>query len=662
MCGIAGYLSRQGSEGDASELLTMARTLRHRGPDDEGFVLVNTRSDSHLNLCGAESDKRLQPQYQRIEDRLGGFPHDLGIAHRRYSIVDLSVDGHQPMWDVDECVCVSFYGEIYNYVELRAELEEQGARFRTHSDTEVILQSYLHWGTGAFARFNGPFALVIYDRRTRALLLCRDPLGKASFYYTVKNDRLYWATEIKAFLNIYGVSGFTIKDQAVHDFVYHDLRDFDGTFWNEIHDFPPASFAWVQPDLSLKTECYWLLPQTRWRAEDLDLRETIGEFESLLTDAIRIRLRADVPVAFELSGGMDSSSLVALAAAKLPTAVTTFTVKHHEEEWDEEPFARKLSARYQDRIDYRVLVPEKEDFWVAADDFCWIVEEPFHSPNVQTNQHLRRLMKQAGFRAVITGSAGDEVLAGYAGDYDIPFLNYLLRRGRLFSFFNEMAKNSERTLLGAAMSFVAKSFLPHPLVVTLYKRKYKIDQYCREIYHRQSGVHDRFRRRASFAETMAENMGAWKMNYWLRVGPKSMFGIPLEPRSPFLDCRLVDFAFKLPPEYLIHEGWHKWILRQTTDDILPNEVVWRRHKMGFPFPIREWLQHSKDVVETNLSGVDCPYLSSGKLMESYDDLAIHSPYLLWRFISLTLWWKKIVLGDAIVPAQRPAANLRYAAL
>ena len=623
--------------------------MRHRGPDDEGFTLIDTRTDVVRNFSGAESDRDVSALYPQIETAPTDFPHDIGMAHRRYAIVDLSPGGHQPMWDPNFEVCVSFYGEVYNYVELRQELEKSGTRFHTRSDTEVILQAYIAWGTAAFARFNGPFAIALYDKRSRTFLLCRDRIGKATFYYTVKNNRFYWASEIKAFLKIFGVDTFTVSDQAVHDFVRHGLRDFDGTFWSDIHDFPPGCHAVVRPDLTLKPEPYWKIPDTRLTTRQIDAMEAVREFRSLLLDAVRIRLRADVPVAFELSGGMDSSSIVALAASDFAERITTYTVKHREAHSDEEPYARAVKAYYGEKIDYRVLVPEHDDFWQHADRFVWIEEEPFHSPNIVTNNQIRRLMREAGSRVVVAGSAGDEVLAGYAGDYLGPYLRYLLADRKFGALAWEMLRNTETTAVPAIAAALVKRILPD------FARRFSRGETDAAKDH-LAGVYinrpvaERRRSGTDFSTVMIENMGAWKMNYWVRGGSKANFGIPIEARAPFLDPRLVDFAFTLPPELLIKDGWHKWILRQAVKQQLPDAVTWRRRKVGFPFPIREWLMHSKDTVIGNLTGVDCPYIAGAKLSGSYDAMAMNTPNVLWRLISLSLWWRKVIEGKEIAIA------------
>lgn len=650
MCGIAGYFSRAIIGETRHAIVDMTRSMRRRGPDDEGFVLIDTREDRIQDFCGYESDPQLRGTYPQIDDFERVWPHDLALGHRRFSIIDLSTNGHQPMWDAEERVCISFYGEIYNYVELRKELISGGAQFRTQSDTEVILQAYLRWGTGAFERFNGPFALALYDRRTRKVLLSRDRIGKASFYYTIVNDCLYWATEIKAFLVALGQEKFSVSQQAVHDFVTYGLRDFDGTFWNEIHDFPPASYAWIQRDLSLKTERYWQIPQSRRSTHSMDVRSASEELASLLSDAIRIRARADAPVAFELSGGMDSSAVVSLAASKRMQNLTAYTVKFIEPDADEEPYARAVVDSYSDRVDHRVLVPQKTDFWSTANEFVWTEEEPFHSPNLQTNQQLRKLMSDDGFKVVITGAAGDEVFAGYWGDYLGPFLTYLLGRGNLTSFFRELTRNSEASAARMACVTTFRALCPSGMARFIKRTRYQQSQRIGGILVGGSELVERIRTGHTFSETMLQNMGPWKMNYWLRSGSKANFGVPIEARAPFLDYRVVEFAFQLPPEYLIHDGFHKWILRMAVKDLLPRQVLWRNQKMGFPFPLQHWLVQSRQAISTNLSGLDCPYVDAGQLLSSYDRLVSHAPEVLWRLLSVCLWWRRVIEGRTLLDA------------
>lgn len=646
MCGIAGYYLLNGMVStDAEALFTMARSIRHRGPDDEGFTLINTNTNKEINCSGSESDRRIQEKLPDIKRHGNGFQHDIALAQRRYSIIDLSPAGHQPMWSTDGSVCLIFNGEIYNYVELRKELESIGYRFNTSSDTEVLITAYTEWGTEVFKHLNGPWAIALYDRRKKKLLLSRDRIGKVPLYYAISNGKLYWASEIKAILEAAGQNSFKVRNQAVDDYIIHGWRDIDGTFWEGINDFPVASYAWVEPDLSLKIEPYWSLPVSRLTTGEISVRDASRKLSELLLDSIRIRQRADVPVAFELSGGMDSSALVSMAASNFSEKVTTYTIEFEEEHSNEEPFARAVADMYRDKVNYNVLKPGKDDFWMDADRFIWVEEEPFHSPNLHTNQFQRRTIKESGTKVVITGSAGDEVLAGYPSEYYLPFLRYLLKNRKVSELFHETQSSSEYSTM-RTVARLLKTAVVGGMETALTGQR--IEKYIADIYIKPRDIIFRDGKRTDFSGRMLDNMTRYQMNYWLRSGNKSTLGIPIEPRAPFLDYRIVDFAFSLPPEYLIHDGWHKWILRESTKDILPQQVVWRRQKMGFPFPWREWLIHSKSIVALNLHESKCTYLDVKNLMKSYDSLVQSNPQLLWRLICLGLWWRRVIERKGLV--------------
>lgn len=653
MCGIAGYYKRYGSIRDADHLIRMSYSIRHRGPDDEGFVFINDKTGHVLNCSGGGSDRRIADRLPSSREHADGFPHNLAFAHRRYSIIDLSPDGHQPMWNAEEDLCVSFNGEIYNYVELRLELEKAGCRFRTQSDTEVILHAYRLWGTDAFARFNGPWAIALFDKRNKGLLLSRDRIGKAPLYYAQKNGIFYWASEIKSIIAACGAQGFPVREQAIDDYVLHGWRDLDGTFWSGIEDFPSASFALIKPDLSLDRRNYWALPDRRLAAGDISTSAAAAQLNSVLTDAIRIRMRCDVPVAFELSGGMDSSSLVALAATALNRQLSTYTIKFEEKDSDEEPFARALFGLYKERIKYHVIEPGQDDFWEDADRFIGVEEEPFHAPNLHTEQKLLKAIREDGAKVMISGAGGDELLAGYPSEYFMPFLAYLASKGKMAALIREIFGSSQYSPKASASALLKRALRRAvPNGYLLSRRQKGISRMAgRSAYRRPPQTSPRLDKAMDFHHVMKDNMTVWMMNYWLRSGNKALFGIPIEPRTPFLDYRVVEFAFSLPPEYLIRNGWHKWVLREATRQILPPEIVWRRKKMGFPFPLKKWLMYSKETVAANMKGLDCPYVIGRALMTSYDELVQKNPAFLWRMICLALWWRKIVENRKIVPQQ-----------
>lgn len=651
MCGIAGYVNRGKREESGGRLARMSASIAHRGPDDEGFLLVDAYTGQHMDLAGTDSGGHFKAALPMIEEVR--FPNDIGLAQRRYSIIDLSPGGHQPMWSECRNACLTFNGEVYNYVELREELIAAGRRFHTSSDTEVLLQGYLTWGVDVFQKVNGFFAVALYDARKASVLLARDRLGKAQFYLSRKPDgSVYWASEIKALLAGGCIERGGINAASVSEFLIFGHRDRAGTFWSEVEDFPPGHFAWVGKEKDFSSQRYWQLPASRLNESDVSREDAARGLRDILSDALRIRMRADVPIAFELSGGMDSSALVGLAAGFLGADLTSYTIKFDEAHADEEPYARAVAARYPGKVDFRVIRQDSGNFWEEADRFVWQQEEPFHAPNLQTNQYLRRKMKADGAHVVITGSAGDEMLAGYAGDYLLPYLRHLAGRGNWARFKRELVTNTELPPLRIIRNLIGGTLLSEEAGRRLAMWRRGESRMLKDIvpraYANANIVHLDASSERTFHGMMLANLTYRKMNYWLRSGTKANYGIPIESRSPFLDYRVVEYCCRLPPEYLIEQGWHKHVLRLAVQDLLPNEVVWRKQKMGFPFPYREWLAASRNVVEKNAEGLDCPYLSISAMMGHYEQMIKVAPVTLWRMVSVMLWWRRVVEEKRII--------------
>lgn len=640
MCGITGYFSPHRQESSSDKIVNMTQLIRHRGPDDEGYVFIDVHSNIFTNAYGEDSQDSIKSQLRDVMSI--DINHNISFGHRRYAIIDLTSGGHQPFWDKDNLICVSFNGEIYNYIELRYELEKKGYKFNTTSDTEVLINAYVEWGDNCFERFNGTWALSLYDANKHMLLLSRDRIGKNPLYYTIIDDILYWSSEIKSLLSVCGDNVFSINKQAIYDFIKYGIRDLDNsTFWNEIHTLPAASYVWIDDSLNFQEYIYWKIPTKRLQTNEITLEHAKDQLRSLLTDALKIRLRSDIAVGFALSGGMDSSSLIAIYAGILKKNAVSFTVKFPQKGSNEEPFASKVAKRYENFIDYRVIEPLFSEFWMVADNYVWLIEEPFHSPNVYIEQMLQKRLKSEGFGVMINGNGGDEILAGYEHLYYSPYLDYLFHNRKL-SFIIESVSwinkdfNAFIRTLRAVLSLA-------PNVKGFIKRFM-----CKENSFLQNmGCVKRRHIPNNFNDIMIGNMGQWLMNYWLRVGNKSYFAVPMETRSPFLDYRLVEFAFRLPPEYLIHNGWQKYILRKAMDDLLPKEIIWRKNKMGFPFPFHEWLDYSKPIVENNLKDIDCPYIDVKSLLGKYDHMVKKNPVLLWRYISVLLWWKRVILKEQL---------------
>lgn len=620
--------------------MRMLRIMRTRGPDDEGVMLVAADRDTPCSFVTTDSAAGVA-HCDRLDPH-ASIPHRIALGHRRFSIIDLSTAAHQPFWSADRQVCVAFNGEIYNYVEVRDELRKLGREFRTDSDTEVLVEAYLVWGEAAFSRFNGFWAMALYDTRRRQVLLARDRIGKAPLYITRQPDGLYWCSEVRGLRAGLGNAAFDVNPQAVDDFIRLGRRDiYHSTFFRGMDTFPAASFAWIESNGRYEPKPYWSLPTTRKAERDISIDDAAAELRRRLTEAVRIRLRADVPVGMDLSGGLDSSTIVALAVAqKAQKKLQVFSVSYPDSTYDELPFARRVIDRYADSINYTVLTPTDDDLLGELDEFVDMMHEPFHDPVILDQRRIWRSMNRMGIRVSLNGAGGDETLAGYAGEYFAPYLTWLRQTGQWSRAAREYFVNTEfpvRGRLTAQARRIARKLL----------RPSRNGMTTADPYRPDPSVTRRFPPGRDVNEVLLDNMTHWRMNYWLRGGNQLCMSVPLEYRCPFLDYRVIELAFELPPTYLIRDGWFKWILRRAMKDALPDDITWRKTKMGFRYPLSERLPQGKARFLQTIHGIDCPFIDQATLRDEFDALARHRAEYLWRLLSLALWWKRCIRGEPL---------------
>jgi asparagine synthase (glutamine-hydrolysing) len=636
LCGIAGYELAAVRTDKAEDVLCALRTIAHRGPDDEGLSFM----DRETGECHSFRTNCSVPGIERypLFEASGPIEHTTCLGHRRFQIVDPTMNGHQPFWTANNEVCVTFHGEIYNFVELRSELEKIGVVFKTSSDTEVLAYSYLEWGESCFERFNGFWALCLHDTRRRRTLIARDRIGEAPLYF-VKLDRgIFWSSEINGIFSLLGREAFTVNPRSVSDFLRHRQRDFRSeTFYREINTFPSGSYSWIQPDGSMNIIRFWSPPLDRLKPSDIPVHEAASTIRDILSDSVRIRLRSDVNVAVQVSGGLDSSALLALSAVQ-GRQVDAYTVTFPEP-YNESHYAVKVAEHYPDQVNLHIIDPPEDEFFQQGDSFINHMAEPFHSPNQVTTHAIWSEISRHGFRATLHGSGGDEVFAGYTREYFIPYLRDLLMRGDLSKFSSNFLRFSERSPGPLGIDFALRAGIVMGGVgvyESIFERVGARDNPAAselsspDFYNVLSG---------SSEERMVKTLSDWKMNYQLRSDNQNSMLVPLEMRLPFLDHRLIDFVFTLPFEYLIRDGWKKWIFRVAMEDLLPPEIIWRRRKMGFPFPIKSWLALHRERILGLLADLQCPYIDIVKLSSSYEALRRRNSNYLWCLISTALWWK-----------------------
>jgi asparagine synthase (glutamine-hydrolysing) len=659
MCGIAGYCLKKLSKEGFSKIPILAKAIEQRGPDDEGVCLIARNK----KLSKFYKTERTLPgiALDHIEQTQSMIPHDVALVHARYSIIDLTAGGHQPFSSSDGKIVVVFNGEIFNYLELREELFNLGVSFRTCSDTEVLVQGYRIWGHQIWAKLNGFWAIALYDCSADSLILSRDRLGVAPLYYREAEDGMYFSSSMQGLIDI-DRNGIEIDKDKAEGFIQTSLKDFDNsTFYQQVKSVPPAAVFTYGPNVfqleSATKLQYWNFPKSRLSVKDLSFQEAVQGYRETFFNAVEIRLRADVKVAFELSGGLDSSSAVAAGAILKDQKITTFTIQVPEE--NEEPYARSILERYGD-IDYRILSDSENDFLSEQLPFNEIMEEPFHSPNIYTHYKMRQQMKDAGFSVVVAGAGGDEVLAGYESKFWPKASAELQRDGYLWhSIQYEIAKelrtgqrirrlkSEGRRILGSmvrcgiklAFCFARQSYSrDHTLVEhILNEDQWKLTQ--AEIYRQEYS-------QLTFHEQSIFHLTVGLIPYYLRSNDHFTMGIPLEHRFPFLDYRMVELGLQMPISYLFKNGWTKYILRKAMEPYLPEKILWRKTKMGFPFAYKRFLSvHSgffRPLVDRLLTS-----RIRARGYVGYQQLLEKNPEKLWRLCSTALWLSH--LNDSTLP-------------
>ncbi len=613
MCGIAGIVDFNGRAIDPALLYKMGCAIAHRGPDDEGYALIAPQEQKSLFFSGPESNRKAA---STLPDVRGAVPQEkfsIGFAHRRFSIIDLSEAGRQPIAIEEGRWLIIYNGEVYNYRELRDELIAAGVSFLSQSDTEVVLQAYRRWGVKCFERMNGFWALAIFDPARRCVLLSRDRIGVKPLYYAAVDGRLFFASEIKALTAVPCIrQNASENGDAVRDWLRFGIKDHTAeTFFSGIRAFPAGSWAYMTPDFPEKTTKFWSLPGRRLQVSEIPADRAADELRRLLTDAINLRLRADVPLAVSLSGGVDSSSIVALAKHELGVSLPAFTAGFAGTKAEENAFAASVAKSCG--CEHIIIDPPADALWNDIDAFTWLAEEPYHSPILHTEQLVWARMRKEGVKVAFNGASGDEDFGGYGFHYSLMQIARLAK-GDIAGYIRE-------ALLCADTPFRIVAFVK-PIIYAL----------------RQSLVDPKYRV-LDFDKKLHQDMTSTLMPYWLASGDRGYMGIPIELREPFLDYRIVEFAFSLPLDYLVRDGWQKWIVRKTVEPYLPKEIVWRRRKMGFAFPLSNLLRQNGAAINRLISSSRSPFVKNFPLSHFRRR---------WKMISYLLWYAWYIEEDRTV--------------
>lgn len=633
MCGIAGVLYFDGTAAQPEILKPMTDVIAHRGPDGEGIY-----------TSGA-----------------------VGLGHRRLAILDLSPAGKQPMCNEDGTIWVTFNGEIYNFGEIRRELSDRGHKFRSQTDTEVIVHAYEEWGTDCLKRFNGMFAFGLWDEQKRRLWLVRDRLGVKPLFYYHSSRFLLFGSEIKAILCHPGVER-TIDYEALSYYLALNYTPAPYTLFASIRQLLPGHYLWVDADGHVQDVEYWdvVYSEEGNRSE----QSYLEEFSALLEDSIRLRLVSDVPFGVFLSGGVDSSSVAYGMSHQMQEAVKTFSIGFGESSFDELEYARLVAQTLQSEH-YEQIVTA--DAATILPKLVWHAEEPTADSSMVAVYYLAQMAREKVTMA-LSGDGADEILAGYE-TYQAYYLLQLyrllpswLRQNAIAPLVDAIPVSDAKVTWDFKLKrFVAGSeLLPEDAHATWRmifnaQGREQLLSLVSNYPGVKADVLDLYR--AAFAKTNARH----SLNRMLYVDtrlylPNDMLvkvdrmtmAHGLEAREPFLDYRLVEFAASVPPKLkLKHLRHKKYLLKASMRGKLPAQILGRK-KQGFNVPNARWIKKDlKPFITDCLSakrireiGVLDSKVVENLLHEHFEE-KVDNSHQIWCLLILSMWYKQFSSGKEI---------------
>lgn len=616
MCGIAGIIQLPAAGYTSEQLGKMTHALAHRGPDGEG----------HYS----------NPDQTAL------------LGHRRLSIIDRTDAGKQPM-DYRGRYTIIHNGEIYNYKELKAELEQKGYTFRSQTDTEVIAAAYDCWKEDCLSRFDGMFAFAIWDEQKRELFAARDRFGEKPFFFFHDQHRFLFASEMKA-LWAAGIDRIP-NQKMLFNFITigytgNPARP-EETFYENILQLPAASYLKFSLIYFQYTINSWWELDPEFEDKDITEAEAMEEFASLLQSSVKRRMRSDLPIGTSLSGGLDSSSIVAMIhSLNHPNnSQQTFTAVFDGFEKDEAAFASTVAHAF--RLQQHVTRFTGDDLLRDWDKLCYHQEEPFGSSSIYAQYKVYEKAREEGITVLLDGQGADEILAGYTSYYkwywQELFRKRKLYRSKELKYARErgIRENFDyRNMIAAYFPAYATVVLERHYLVKAIGHKDLTPEFVqlqsKEAYYAPPEYF-------TLNGVLHFNTCTHGLNELLRFADRNSMAHGREVRLPFLDHELVEFVFSLPAHFKIRQGWSKWLLRKTMDKKLPDSITWRTGKVGFEPPQAQWMEGKamqEAIREAKKRLVDEKILTPAVLEQSIVPHAAHAAdHYEWRYFSAASLFK-----------------------
>jgi asparagine synthase (glutamine-hydrolysing) len=558
MCGIAGFIDQSSNKKEAENVIgEMLLAIKHRGPDHSGYKI---------------------------------YEDGVVLGHNRLSIIDLSEVGNQP-FDYKH-LSITYNGEIYNYKEIRKELEELGHRFRSETDTEVILAAFDEWGEKCVERFLGMWAFAIWDKEKRMLFCSRDRFGIKPFYYFIKNSRFYFASEVKS-LKKSAHFPLEISEDMTNLYLHLGWHTYkDQTIYSGIMQIESGCNLMISKDLKVRINKYWDIDLTKPKL-NISLDDAIAGYKSLFENSIDLHMRSDVPVGATLSGGIDSSSIVSMIAKRNPNYhLKTFSIYYStEKNMDERPFIKELGKKYKN-VESFYKEPSEQEIFDELEKILSFQDFPLLGSSFISQYFVMKLAKENGMKVLLDGQGADEYLVGYLRSfYRIVGQKFGSREGwEIFKTHIQREGYDLKEILSRFGKTVLSSLVTDQKMLEieyLYKQPYfglnkKIPFQVKE----QKGE--------KLNEFLYNLLFYSELPRLLHYADLNSMHFSIESRVPFLDHRLVEFMFKIPDDYKIKGGITKYILRESCKDVLPEQIYERKDKKGFVTPGEvRWINNIK---------------------------------------------------------------------
>ncbi|MEN8140615.1 MAG: asparagine synthase (glutamine-hydrolyzing) [Thermodesulfobacteriota bacterium] len=620
MCGIVGIARWLHNDVQAHLVCSMRDVATYRGPDDKG--------------CWVDEE------------------HAIGLGHRRLSILDPTASGQQPMHF--DGLSIVYNGEVYNYLEIRAELKKIGHVFKTGTDTEVILKAYRQWGRNCLSYFNGMFAIAIWDSQRRELFLARDRLGVKPFYYYENENSFYFASEVKAILAALPESP-AMQENLIDSYMSFGYIPGEQTLHKGIKRLLPGHLMVVSAKKCV-TERYWDVHFEN--NKDKGEAYYWEKCSSLLNDAIDLRLRSDVPLGVFLSGGIDSSAVVGLLAPRVDEPLKTFSVAYDfGRQFDETKYARMVAEKFQ--TDHHEIFVKPQQFLDFVPEFIRLMDEPVTEAAAISLYYVSKLAKEK-VTVVLSGEGSDEIFGGY------DLYRYM---GLLEKYHGLVGKSIGKKIEELFLSLVptgskiAKyiSLGSLPLEerykgISTYEESNKEKLYTKDFAHfcerhgqdvEQKEFLDRLFAATEGLDCLSRMLyfdtKTWLVDDLLIKADRMSMAASLELRVPFLDYRLVEFAAKVPSRYKVRNSQGKYILKRMMESVLPREII-HRQKMGFPTPLKmmfenELYEYTRDVLLSEAAYIGTYFKKERMklLLEEHLSQKMDHHRLLWQLLVLELW-------------------------